>query len=94
METRTIGTLTFKLHNRRERVLYNEIEFQVNHIKRLLTDPKKYWGGSDYTEEEKEKIMIYKIDFLGGHLHSAYYIDMLDEPLFIYSENSFRELFM
>ena len=94
METRTIGTLTFKCHNKRECVFFKEIEFQVSHIIRLLTDPEKYWGESNYTETDKKMIMDYKIAFLSGHLHSAYYIDMLDDSIFLSGELSFRDLFM
>ena len=93
MEKRVIGNLVFTVHNNRESLLVRDIQWQVENITRIITDPKEYFGDESYTDYDINVLLKYKLHYLGGCLHSAYYIDMLPESCFIYNEDDFRKYF-
>lgn len=91
MEKRTLGDITFTIHNKRELLWYSNFTSEVETLARYINDPSQL---SEYTSAERVHIIEVRLQRIHDELHSAFWLDIIKNHTSIYTENTFRKHFM
>ena len=91
MEKRTLGDITFIIHNKRESIWFDNFRSEVETLTRYINDPSEL---KEYTASERVHIISVRLQRIHDELHSAFWLDIIKNHTSIYTENTFRKHFM